>query len=107
VISDFRDQEGWLRPLGALRMRHAVLAIEVVDPREEELPNVGRLRVVDPETGELLAVNTSHRGLRERFAAAAAERNQRLASELRTLRVGHIRLRTDQDWLTELGRTLR
>ncbi len=34
VISDFRDQQGWERPLGALRVHHAVLAVEVLDPRE-------------------------------------------------------------------------
>ena len=107
VISDFRDQDGWLRPLGVLRARHAVIAIEVFDPREQELPDVGRLRIVDPESGELIEVDTSRRRLRERFDAIAAERSERLASDLRALRVDHVRLRTDQDWLTELGRVLR
>ena len=31
VISDFRDQQGWERPLGSLRIRHSVLAVEIVD----------------------------------------------------------------------------
>jgi uncharacterized protein (DUF58 family) len=107
VISDFRDQRDWAGALGALRARHSVLAIEVADPREDEIPDVGRLAVVDPETGQLLEVDTSHAGLRERFAAIERERRERLASELRRLRVDHIRLRTDQDWLAELGRVLR
>jgi uncharacterized protein (DUF58 family) len=107
VISDFRDQRAWEGPLGALRSRHSVLAIEVADPREDEIPDVGRLAVVDPETGQLLEVDTSHRGLRERFAAIERERRETLASELRRLHVDHIRLRTDQDWLAELGRVLR
>lgn len=107
VISDFRDQEDWVRPLGRLRARHSVLAIDVADPREDAIPDVGRLSVVDPETGRLLEVDTSHRGLRERFAALEAQRRERLAGELRRLRVDHVRLRTDQDWLAELGRVLR
>lgn len=107
VISDFRDQRDWARPLGALRARHSVLAIEVGDPREEEIPDVGRLAVVDPETAQLVEVDTSHRALRERFAAVERERRERLAGELRRLRVDHVRLRTDQDWLDELGRVLR
>jgi uncharacterized protein (DUF58 family) len=107
VISDFRDQRDWAGPLGALRARHSVLAIEVGDPREDEVPDVGRLAVVDPETGQLLEVDTSHRGLRERFAAIERERRETLVAELRRLRVEHVRLRTDQDWLAELGRVLR
>jgi uncharacterized protein (DUF58 family) len=107
VISDFRDQEDWERPLGALRRRHTVLAIDVGDPREQEIPDVGRLRVVDPETGQLLEVDTSHGRLRERFATLEGERRERLAAELRRLRIQHVRLTTDQDWLVELGRVLR
>jgi uncharacterized protein (DUF58 family) len=107
VISDFRDQRDWARPLGALRARHAVLAIDVGDPREDAVPDVGRLAVVDPESGALLEVDTSSRRLRERFAAIESERREELAAELRRLHVGHVRLRTDQDWLLELGKALR
>ena len=89
VISDFRDQHEWERPLGALRLRHAVIAIEVVDPREGELPAVGQLMLVDPETGGLIQVNTGRRRLRERFAALERERREAVAAELRRLRVQH------------------
>src|SRR5437764_7727883 len=57
VISDFRDQEAWERPMGSLRIRHSVLAVEIVDPRESQLPVVGHLTVVDPETGALVEVD--------------------------------------------------
>lgn len=107
VISDFRGQRDWERPLGALRARHSVLAIEVADPREDAIPDVGRLAVVDPETGDLVEVDTSSARLRGRFAALERERRERLAAELRRLRADHLRLRTDQDWLLELGRALR
>lgn len=107
VISDFRGQRDWERPLGALRARHSVLAVEVADPREDALPDVGRLAVVDPETGDLVEADTSSARLRDRFAALERERRERLAAELRRLRADHVRLRTDQDWLLELGRALR
>jgi uncharacterized protein (DUF58 family) len=107
VISDFRDQLGWEAPLGALRARHSVLAIEVGDPREDEIPAVGRMAVVDPETGRLLEIDTSNPRLRERFAGLERDRRERLVTELRRLRVAHVRLRTDQDWLAELGRVMR
>jgi uncharacterized protein (DUF58 family) len=107
VISDFRDQRAWERPLGSLRIRHSVLAIEVSDPRESELPAVGHLMLVDPETGARVEVNTGRRRIRERFAELERERREVVASELRRLRVHHTTLSTDEDWLFELGRRLR
>jgi uncharacterized protein (DUF58 family) len=106
VISDFRDQTGWERPLGSVRVRHSVLAIEVIDPREGELPAIGHLTVVDPETGDRVEVNTSRRRVRERFAELERERRERLAREFRRLRVHHATLSGDRDWLVELGRQL-
>jgi uncharacterized protein (DUF58 family) len=106
VISDFRDQQEWTRPLGALRARHSVLAIEVRDPRETMLPAVGRLAVVDPETGRHVEVDTSRRLVRDRFFALEAEGRAQVARELRRLRVEHVVLSTAGDWLRQLGRRL-
>jgi uncharacterized protein (DUF58 family) len=107
VISDFRDQHGWERPLGAVRVHHGVLAVEIADPREASLPAVGHLRLVDPETGAQVEVDTSRPRVRERFEALERERRQTIASELRRLRVDHVTLSTDGDWLLALGRYLR
>ena len=107
LISDFRDQRAWERPLGSLRVRHSVLAVEIVDPHEMELPAVGHLSLLDPETGARIEVNTGRRGIRERFAALERERRQTVAAELRRLRVHHTTLSTHEDWLVELGRRLR
>jgi uncharacterized protein (DUF58 family) len=107
AISDFRDQRAWERPLGSLRVRHSVLAVEIIDPREAALPAVGYLALIDPETGARLEVNTSRRRVRERFADLERKRRAAIASELRRLRVPHTTLSTDQDWLVELGRQLR
>jgi uncharacterized protein (DUF58 family) len=107
AISDFRDQRHWERPMGALRIRHSVVAVEVTDPREAELPSVGHLALIDPETGVRVSVDTSRRRVRERFAELERERRQALARELRRLRIDHVTLATDQDWLLALGRHLR
>jgi uncharacterized protein (DUF58 family) len=107
VISDFRDQHGWERPLGSLRMRHSVLALEISDPREGELPAVGHLTLVDPESGAQVQVNTSRRRVRERFAELERERRATVARELRRLRIDHVKLSTDEEWLLALGRRLR
>jgi uncharacterized protein (DUF58 family) len=107
IVSDFRDYRDWATPMGALRMRHSVLAVEVRDPREGTLPAVGRLALIDPETGERIEIDSNHRALRERFAAVERRRREEVASELRRLRVDHAVLSTEGDWLFELGRTLR
>jgi uncharacterized protein (DUF58 family) len=107
VISDFRDQHGWERPLGSLRVRHSVLAVEIVDPREASLPAVGHLALVDPESGARIEVDTSRRRVRERFAELERERRHAVARELRRLRIDHVALSTDEDWLLALGRHLR
>src|SRR5690349_7373137 len=64
VVSDFRDQHGWQRSMGALRVRHSVLAAEIVDPREAEVPAVGHLALIDPETGARIDVDTSNHRVR-------------------------------------------
>lgn len=103
VVSDFlADPATWERPLRALRGRHEVLAIEVLDPRELELPSVGVLTVVDPETGQVLEVQTGSRKLRDRYAAAAAEQRRSVAASLRRAGAAHLQLRTDRDWLLDI-----
>jgi uncharacterized protein (DUF58 family) len=107
ILSDFRDQAGWERPLGALRVHHSVLAIEIGDPREAEVPAVGRLALIDPETGRRAEIDTSSPQLRERFAALERERRAGVARELRRLHIDHVTLSTEDDWLVALGRRLR
>jgi len=105
VISDFMAPvEGWSRPMRKLGVRHDVLAIEVVDPRELELPDVGVLALADPETGELHEVQTSDAKLRHRYAEAAAEQRGAIARALRASGAAHLRLRTDTDWLLDMVR---
>lgn len=105
VVSDFlAEPASWERSLRALQARHQVLAIEVLDPRELELPSVGMLTVVDPETGQLHEVHTGRRKVRDRYAAAAAEQRAAVAAALRRAGAGHLQLRTDRDWLLDVVR---
>jgi uncharacterized protein (DUF58 family) len=84
-----------------------VLAVEICDPREQELPNVGELTVVDPETGRQLRVDTRSTRLRQRFAAAAAAERADVARTLANAGVAHVRLSTEGDWLRTLAGFLR
>ncbi|HZG36670.1 MAG TPA: DUF58 domain-containing protein, partial [Gaiellaceae bacterium] len=82
VVSDFRGPRDWEAPLRSLRGRHGVMAVEIRDPREQQLTPMGDLWMVDPETGRQVQVNTSRRRVRERFAAAAAEDRGEVAAAL-------------------------
>lgn len=96
----------WARPLRLLARRHDVVVVEIVDPRELELPALGVLRLVDPESGRHLEVQTSDRRVRERYAEAARARRAGHAVAVRRAGAGHLVLRTDADWLPELAEFL-
>lgn len=107
VISDFLGEPGparpWEGPLRVLASRHEVVAVEVTDPRELVLPDVGTLTLVDPETGARLEVQTADRRLRTRFAEAAAADRAQVAAAIRRAGADHLRLSTDRDWLLDVA----
>jgi uncharacterized protein (DUF58 family) len=100
VISDFLDPS-WQRPLRKLAARHDVLAIELVDPRDLDLPDVGVLELLDPETGTVHCVQTSP-SLRERYATAAQAQRVATAAGIRAAGARHLVLSTASDWLADL-----
>ena len=108
VVSDFLDGTAdgappdWERPLRALAARHQLLAVEVLDPRELELPAAGLMTFADPETGQQLEVQTSSPSVRRRYAEAAAQQRQQIATALRHGGAAQLQLRTDSDWLTDV-----
>jgi uncharacterized protein (DUF58 family) len=103
VISDFLGEPDWERPLRGLSGRHELLAVEVLDPRELELPDVGTVVLADPETGRQREVITSPLLCRE-FAAAAAEHREQVATTLRRCGAAQLTLRTDSDWIADVVR---
>lgn len=106
LVSDFFD-EGYERPLGALGRRHDVVAIQLVDPRDLELPDIGLVDLVDAETGTAAVVDTGSRRVRQEYAARAARRQQAIADTLRRTRVDHVRARTDAGYVEPLIRYFR
>jgi uncharacterized protein (DUF58 family) len=110
VVSDYLDclQPGtdaeprWVRPLRGLSTRHQLLGVEVLDPRELELPASGLVTFTDPESGRQLEVQTSDRRLRKRYANAAAQQRDGIAAGLRHAGASHLQLRTDRDWVADI-----
>ncbi len=88
IISDFISAPGWERPLSLLNQRHEVLAIRLWDPREVELPDIGPIIMEDAETGEQLYVDTHDKKFRQRFQAAAQQREADAERGLQALRGG-------------------
>ncbi|HSP73924.1 MAG TPA: DUF58 domain-containing protein [Gaiellaceae bacterium] len=107
IASDFRGPLDWRRPLLQLAAQHDVLAVEIRDPREQELPAAGELWLVDPETGRQLRVDTRDRRLRTRFAEAAEEERSGVARTLTGLGVRHVVLSTEGEWLRMLAAFLK
>ncbi|GAA1027431.1 DUF58 domain-containing protein [Virgisporangium ochraceum] len=105
VISDFMTPvDEWARPLRKLGVRHDLLVVEIVDPRELELPDVGVMVFADPETGRVHEVQTADPVLRAKYAHAAATQRAEIASAVRAAGAAHLRLRTDSDWLIDIVR---
>jgi uncharacterized protein (DUF58 family) len=97
LLSDFISAPGWERPLQLMTQRHEVLAVRLWDPREVDLPDLGPLILQDAETGEQLYVDTHDRRFRERFAAAARQREAELNTALRRAGVDALALSTEED----------
>jgi uncharacterized protein (DUF58 family) len=106
LVSDFRGATDWRDALAELSQRRAIVAVEVGDPREDELVDVGEVLLRDPESGRELRVDTHDARLRAAFAAEAAAERARLARELGRLGVRHVRLSTAGGWLLPLARGL-
>ncbi len=102
VISDFlADPEQWRRPLGSLALRHEVLAIEIVDRRELELPAVGTITLTDPANGRSREIRLTA-DVRRRYAAAAADQRARIRSTALAAGSQHVQLSTNGAWLEDL-----
>ena len=104
IVSDFRGTRDWVPALTEVAGRHAVIALEVTDPREDALVDVGELTLVDPETGQTLRVDTGDSRLRAAFDEAASTERAALAAVFRRLAIRHLRLSTDGPWLPALAK---
>jgi uncharacterized protein (DUF58 family) len=103
VISDFLGPITWMRPLRAIAARHEVLGIEVLDPRDVELPDVGDVILQDTESG-VTREFTIDAQLREDFGKAATAHRAEVARTFRRCGAPMLTLRTDRDWIADIVR---
>ena len=103
VISDFLSQtDDWKDSMARLSRRHDVLAVQVGDPAERELPNVGMLVMQDAETGEQILLDGNDVGFRRRFEEASTARQESILQALSHAGSSHLSLRTDEALDTSL-----
>jgi uncharacterized protein (DUF58 family) len=104
LVSDFLSEPGWERPLSLLTQRHEVVAIRLVDRRENELPDAGLIVVEDAETGDLVSVDTSDPVFRQRFHALAEAREEAIVEAAKVAGVDLHTIATDDDLVRALLR---
>jgi uncharacterized protein (DUF58 family) len=101
LISDFISAD-YSRPLRVANRRHDLVAITFTDPREDELPAVGLVHLVDAETGEERLVDTSSASVRAAFRERRRRSREERTRLFRKHRVDCIDVRTDESWLEPL-----
>jgi len=110
LVSDFLvplDDPDLRRALEIGSRRHDLVGVHVTDPRERELPDVGRVALEDAETGDLLEVDTSDPAAREAWARAAADRRSALLHRLRGAGLDTLELDTAVSYMPALLRFFR
>ncbi len=103
LFSDFFDS-GFERSLAMIGKKHEAAAVVINDPAEMTLPSLGLLDIEDPETGEILTLDTSSRAVREQYRAFMQERRQSRDAQLRRSQVERIEVSTGQDIVEPLIR---
>jgi len=101
LVSDF-IADRYERPLRVAAARHDLIPIQVVDPREEELPDVGLALFEDLETGDLIEVDTSDPGVRRAYRKRVARDRQLREEMFRRLSMDHITVETHRDYVRPL-----
>lgn len=103
LVSDFYGQ-GYKKPMRITAKRHDLIAVMLTDPREITLPNVGLIELTDPETGEVLVLDTANKRVRDDFAGRHAERLRDLQRLFASMSVDFIDIRTHRDYVRDIAR---
>ncbi|MCP4295127.1 MAG: DUF58 domain-containing protein [Proteobacteria bacterium] len=101
LVSDFLDRD-YFQSMNIINKKHDLVALEIVDPLEEQLPDVGLLELEDPETGNRTVVDTSSKLWRKEYREVRYQFDERKKTEFRKMKIDHLRIRTDQPFEQEL-----
>ena len=104
LLSDFLFEADYTKQLKSVAAKHDLVALQIRDPAEQQLPAVGHVRIEDPETGEQIEVNTSSPRVRVRYAKAAKEWQEQVEQSFKQLQIDHVKLKTNEDYLPAMQR---
>lgn len=106
LISDMQDS-GYEKDLKVLNRKHDLICLCVDDRLETELPDIGLVPIVDPETGARALIDTSDKKVRYAFGNQRLEERKQLNEKLRKLQVDHVHLFTNESYIEPLSRLLQ
>jgi len=98
IISDFLT-ENYEKALQVANKKHDIISIDIIDPREVELPNVGFLELEDAETGETVLIDTGSTEIRETFFSESQEERDRREKFFKSIGVDNINILTDRSYV--------
>lgn len=101
VVSDF-DDENFIKPLQVLNQKHDVIAIQILDKREEELPPVGLLKLQDAESLEEVWVDTTNRNFRQIYTDLVEQKRQNFVKETKSMNLDLIQIDTSESYVNPL-----
>lgn len=102
LVSDFIDESDYSKALSIANNKHDLIAVQVYDKREMQLPDVGLMRVYDAETGEERWINTSSKKVRETYQRWWYQRQLKMSEKLQHSRVDLASIATDEDYTKAL-----
>ena len=104
LLSDFIDGSDYAKTLAVVRNKHDLLAMQVYDPPEAELPMVGLLRVRDAETGEMRMIDSSSKSVRKQYRDYWQELSGKLRETFSKYNIGYASVSTSEDYVPRLQR---
>lgn len=106
IISDFLDQ-GLEKPLSIFGRRYDLIGLQIFDIREQDMPELGLIHFKNTETGELILIDSDDARMRQNYALNWKMFNENLDLMLRRAGVDHVKIRTDQSYISPLLLLLR
>jgi uncharacterized protein (DUF58 family) len=97
VISDFFDTD-FIQPLKILKNKQDIIALRVIDKREQEIPDIGLIELEDEETGEQILVDTSDELFRENYKKQITQHEKELFHSLRKIKIDLVQILTDESF---------
>jgi len=102
LISDFMATPDYEHTLKIASKKHDITGVRVYDIREEEMPNIGLVNMLDAETGQSMLVNTGSKSVRTQYSAYYQDRLKYFKETFSRCGAGALSTRVDESYVTKL-----